>query len=299
MPYLTHRSQGRCSSQRLQAPAQFVHCVIKSIGWLSKNITKVRLTAILTCLRFGRDKADGVVELDGGGLNATWEMSSVTMMNKRKHTWSLVGRVGIHYARWKTNHVWGRRDAVWGSFRVAAVRRRWVRKEGRNVSPRWTWRWVWASIIGLVRIWHHSRRWWIRMVLGRGRGRLCGLRHRVLSNESKERCARILDTLLNKVLKQVAEKGLGRGLEKCSLRRKDSELRLKCPFSVFFVARLDVDCQIRLAAAVWWILGQNKRYTGHLRGYWREKNQFHRPRVNNALFGALRTVHVAPPAIVR
>jgi hypothetical protein len=95
------------------------------------------------------------------------------------------------------------------------------------------------------------------------------------------------------VLKQVAEKGLGRGLEKCSLRRKDSELRLKCPFSVFFVARLDVECQIPLAAAVWWILGQNKRYTGHLRGYGREKNQFHRPRVNNALFGASRTVHVA------
>ena len=138
--------------------------------WLSKNITKVRLTAILTCLRFGRNKADGVVEFDGGGLNATWHMSGdiVTTISGKKHTWALVGRVGVHYARWKANHVWGRRDAVWGSFWVAGVRRRWIRKEGWHVSARWARRWVWASIIRLVRIWHHGRRWWIRVLLGGG-----------------------------------------------------------------------------------------------------------------------------------
>lgn len=167
-------------------------------------MTKVRLTAILTCLRFGRDKADGVAEVDGGGLKAMWQMSGV-LMSRRKHTWSLVvRRVGIHYAGGKTNHVWGRWDAIWSSFWVAAFRRRWVRKEGWHVGARWTWRWIWASVICLVRIRHHGRWWWIRGLLGGGRGRLCGLCH---GDESE---ARILETLSKKVLEQVAEE-LGRG----------------------------------------------------------------------------------------
>lgn len=52
MPYLTQRSHGRLSSQRLQAAAQFVQ-------------------AILTCLRFGLMSAGGT-ELVGGAKGVPW-----------------------------------------------------------------------------------------------------------------------------------------------------------------------------------------------------------------------------------
>ena len=58
----------------------------------------MRLTAILTCLRFGRDKADGV-EFDGGGLNATWQMSGVTNITKRNTYMDLGGGAGMHKLR--------------------------------------------------------------------------------------------------------------------------------------------------------------------------------------------------------
>lgn len=68
------------------------------------------------------------------------------------------------------------------------------------------------------------------MVLGGGWGGLGGLRHRTAAEGE---CTGILETL-SKVL-ETRGRGAQEGMEKCSLRLKDSELRLKSLFSVFLL----------------------------------------------------------------
>ena len=111
-----------------------------------------------------------------------------------------------------------------------------------------------------MRIRHHSWWRWIWMVLGGGWGGFGGLRHRTAAKKSKEGCTGMLET--SSKVSETRKRGAREGMEKCSLRLKDSELRLKSPFSVFCwsqIRRLGVEYQFRFAVGVWWIHWRNKR----------------------------------------
>lgn len=168
MPYLMQRSQGRLSSQRLHAVAQFVHCIPVSKHGTTHNIS---LTAILTCLRFG-------FIVGAGGACDTGNPNKMTQAWSRRqhrcHTW-WVGRVVDHATRRvrvdERGTLWYWHATIRAvGLRVGAVGRR-VRKEVRLIRSWGCWRRR-EGPPGEMRVGvrNHRRRIWL--ILGRRRLRL-------------------------------------------------------------------------------------------------------------------------------
>lgn len=168
MPYLIQRSQGRLSSQRLHAVAQFVHLTLQSAS--AQNAQSAALTAILTCFRFGFDAGAGGA-CDTGNPNKMTQAWS--RRQHRCHTW-WVGRVVEHTA-WRVRV--DERGTLRHRYAIRAVRL-WVGAVGWRVGKEMrlirSWR-CWRrreSPPGEMRVGvrNHRRRIWL--ILGRRRLRL-------------------------------------------------------------------------------------------------------------------------------